>query len=64
MKMYGKASEITQRIVEAFKGPETLPAALALYSFTERMPYLVVSGSGTINCWSSSLKALMLEVCD
>ena len=29
MKMYGHASEIAQRIVEAFKQPERLPVALA-----------------------------------
>lgn len=29
MKMYGRASEVAERIVEAFKHPENLPAALA-----------------------------------
>lgn len=29
MKMYGRATEVAERIVEAFKHPETLPAALA-----------------------------------
>jgi len=29
MKMYGRASEVAERIVEAFKHPETLPTALA-----------------------------------